>query len=96
MATYQLTNKAESDIENIYEYSILNFGLRIAQEYISGLHDCFELLADHQSWGSNYSFIASGLQRYEYRSHAIYYQPNEEGILIVRVLGGRQEPMLHL
>ncbi|MUG92091.1 type II toxin-antitoxin system RelE/ParE family toxin [Scytonema sp. UIC 10036] len=72
MATYQLTNKAERDIENIYEYSILNFGLRIAQEYVSGMHDCFALLAEYQSWGSNYSFIAPGLQRYEYRSHAIY------------------------
>jgi toxin ParE1/3/4 len=47
MVTYQLTNKAESEIESIYEYSILNFGLQIAQDYISGLNDCFELLAKH-------------------------------------------------
>jgi toxin ParE1/3/4 len=96
MATYKLTNKAESEIESIYEYSILNFGLQVAQDYICGLHDCFELLAEHQSWGSDYSFIASGLQRYEYRSHAIYYQSNEEGILIVRVLGGKQDPAFHM
>ncbi len=51
MATYQLTNKAESEIEGIYEYSILNFGLRVAQEYMSGLTHCFELLADNHSWG---------------------------------------------
>jgi toxin ParE1/3/4 len=96
MATYQLTNKAESEIERIYEYSILNFGLQVARDYISGLHDCFELLADHQSWGSDYSFIASGLMRYEYRSHSIYYQLNDEGILILRVLGGKQDPALYI
>ncbi len=68
----------------------------MAQDYISGLHDCFELLAEHQTWGSDYSFIFSGLKRYEYRSHAIYYQPNEEGILIVRVFGGKQDPAIHM
>ena len=96
MAAYELTNKAESEIEEIYEYSILNFGLTTAQDYLSGLHDCFELLADHQSWGSNYGFILTGLLRYEYRSHSIYYQSVEQGILIVRVLGDRQDPARHI
>ena len=96
MAVYQLTNKAESEIESIYEYSILNFGLRVAQDYISGLHHCFELLADNQSWGTDYGFIKSGLLRYECRSHSVYYQPTGNGILIVRVLGGKQNPALHI
>ena len=96
MAVYQLTNKAESEIESIYEYSILNFGLRVAQDYISGLHHCFELLTDNYSWGTDYGFIKSGLLRYEYRSHSVYYQSTEDGILIVRVLGSKQNPALHI
>ena len=54
MEKYQLTNKAENEIESIYEYSILNFGLNIAQEYVFGLHECFVTLADNQSWGNDY------------------------------------------
>jgi toxin ParE1/3/4 len=96
MAIYQLTNKAEIEIENIYEYSIINFGLQVAQGYLLGLHDCFDLLADHQSFGTDYGFIKSGLLRYEYRSHSIYYQPTEDGILIVRVLGAKQDPARHI
>jgi toxin ParE1/3/4 len=96
MANYQLTRKAEIEIERIYEYSILNFGLRVAQNYLSGLQDCLELLADHPSWGNDYSFIKPGLLRYEYRSHSLYYQETEEGILIVRVLGGKQDPARHI
>lgn len=92
MAIYELTNKAESEIESIYEYSISNFGLKVAQDYLLGLHACFQLLADHQSFGTDYSFIKPGLLRYEYRSHSIYYQLAEEGIVIVRVLGGKQDP----
>lgn len=96
MAAYQLTNQAESEIEGIYEYSILNFGLQVAQNYVSGLHDCFTLLANNQSWGSDYSFIIPGLLRYEYRSHSIYYLPIEDGILIARVLGNKQDPARHI
>ncbi len=96
MAIYQLTHKAEIEIENIYEYSIVNFGLQVAQAYLLGLHDCFDLLAHHQSFGTEYSFIQLGLLRYEYRSHSIYYQPTEDGILVVRILGAKQDPARHI
>jgi toxin ParE1/3/4 len=56
------------------------------------MHDCFALLAGNQSWGNDYGFIKLGLLRYKYRSHSIYYQPIEDGILIVRVLGAKQDP----
>jgi len=72
MAHYQLTNKAEAEIESIIEYSIHHFGLMVAQTYIHGLHECMILLAEHQSWGTDYDFITHGLRRYAYRSHAIY------------------------
>jgi len=96
MARYQLTNKAEREIDRIYEYSILNFGLNTAQEYFLGLHECFQTLAEHPSWGNDYGFILPTLQRYEYRSHSVYFQENAEGILIVRVLGNKQDPARHL
>jgi toxin ParE1/3/4 len=96
MAVYELTAKAESEIEGIYEYSITNFGFSVAQDYLMGLHACFQLLADHQSFGTDYSFIVLRLRRYEYRSHSIYYQTTEGGVLIVRVLGGKQDPARHI
>lgn len=95
MAKYRLTKRADLDIGEIYEYSILNFGLKIARNYISGLHEKCELLADNQSWGNNYDYIKKGLYRYEYRSHSIYYQLDEKGIIIVRILGNMQEAGVH-
>jgi len=74
MAKYQLSNEADVEVDTLYEYSILNFGLTTAQEYVSGLHEKFGALADHQSWGNDYGFIRPGLYRYEYRSHSIYYK----------------------
>lgn len=95
MGSYKLTQKAEEEIENIYEYSILNFGLSVAQDYVTGLHKCFGVLADNISWGNDYGNIEPGLWRYEYRSHSIYYQITEGGILIIKVLGNRQDPARH-
>lgn len=96
MRKYQLTNRAEDEIEHIYEYSILNFGLDVARDYLTGLYQCFDTLADSPSWGNDYGTIERGLLRYEYRSHSIYYQATEAGILVVRVLGNRQDPARHL
>jgi toxin ParE1/3/4 len=96
MGKYQLTNNADSKIDEIYEYSILNFGLDIAQDYILGLHERFQLLADNPTWGNDYGHIKNGLNRYEYVSHAIYYQQTDEGILIVEVLGSKQDPKRNL
>ena len=96
MAKYQLTNEADLKIDEIYEYSILNFGLEKAQEYIIGMHDKFELLANNPSWGNDYGAVRTGLCRYEYVSHAIYFQETDYGILIVQILGGAQDPAQHI
>jgi toxin ParE1/3/4 len=80
MATYELTVAAESEIEDIYDYSIANFGLSVARDYLMGLHVCCQLLAEHQSFGTDYSFIMPKLRRYEYRSHSIYGSPGLEVI----------------
>ncbi len=95
MANYQLTIKAQIDIEEIYEYSILNFGIKTARKYLLGLHEKFETLANNQSWGNDYDFISSNLFRFEYRSHSIYYQTLGNDILIIRVLGNMQDPARH-
>jgi plasmid stabilization system protein ParE len=34
MAVYELTRKAENEIERIYDYSIVNFGLIVAHDYL--------------------------------------------------------------
>lgn len=96
MENYQLTNKAESEIEAIYYYSIENFGLDTAQQYLQGLYERFSILGDNPSWGTDYKHVRDGLCRYEYRSHSIYYKETESGVLIVRILGAKQDPIKHL
>jgi len=95
MDSYQLSKSAQAELDGLYLYGILNYGLPQADAYYDGLTERFGLLVRYPSWGSNYSFISPNLQRYEYGAHSIYYQPSENGILIVRVLGNRQDPARH-
>jgi len=97
MAGYKLSAKATGDIEAIYEYSILNFGMATADDYIDELFARFDLLAGNPDWGNDYGHIAPSLRRYEHTSHSIYYtRLDAGGILIIRVLGARQDPGRHL
>ena len=44
MAYYKLSNEADAEIDKLYEYSILNFGLETAREYVSGLYEKLDVL----------------------------------------------------
>ena len=73
MASYQLTEDAEADVDGMYEYSILHFGLQQARDYVNGLHGCFGHLADSPRLGRDYSHVKANVRRFEYQSHSVYY-----------------------
>ncbi len=52
MAVYSLSSKAAADLDGIYEYTILHFGLEQARVYLLGLHERFEILAEHRRRGA--------------------------------------------
>ena len=47
MAVYKLSGKANADVDAIYEYTIVNFGIEQARAYLLGLGDCFKALAEN-------------------------------------------------
>ena len=90
------TEEADRDLIDIYLYGIENFGFQQAESYSENLSRKLETVAENPSFGSDYSFIRSGLRRYESVSHAIYYQPDSAGILVLRILHSRMDPARHL
>ena len=86
MVAYSLSSKAAADLDGIYEYTILTFGLPQARNYLLGLHECFQMLADNPLYGRSATELATNLRRLEYQSHVVFYVPREQGVLIVRVL----------
>ncbi len=96
MAAYSLSSKAAADLSQIYEYTILNFGLNRAREYLSGLHGRFETLAENPMHGRGAGELAPGLRRLEYQSHVVFYAPKGTGVRIVRVLHQSMDMKRHV
>ncbi len=96
MAVYRLSSRAVADLDGIYEYTILNFGLEQAQLYLSGLQDRFEALVKHPLQGRKAEELAPGLRRFEYQSHIVFYMPEGKDIWIVRVLHQSMDLEKHL
>ncbi len=96
MAVYSLSAKAAVDLSQIYEYTILNFGLKKAREYLTGLHERFGSLAENPMQGRSASELSPGLRRLEYESHVVFYLPKDKGIQIMRVLHQNMDMKSHL
>jgi len=96
MADYELTKLAQKELDGIYEYSILNFGMAKARSYVQGLHACFKTLADNPRMGRDYFHVKNDYRRHEYESHTVYYKITKAGVLVTRVLGSAQDPFKKL
>ncbi|TKB63370.1 MAG: type II toxin-antitoxin system RelE/ParE family toxin [Nitrospira sp.] len=96
MASYSLSSKAVADLEDIYEYTIIHFGLEQARVYLLGLHGRFQMLAEQPTQGRKADELAPGLRRVEYQSHVVFYIPKDHGVLIVRVLHQRMGVTRHV
>ena len=89
MGVYKLSNKAEFDLEVMYEFGISKFGLIQAQKYFFEMHETFELLGRNVNLGRDTSEYIDCLERFSFKSHTIFYFKSLDGIYIIRVLSQR-------
>ena len=86
MPAYSVGRHAESDLKSIARYTLKTWGIAQAARYLEEMEKCFQLLADQPGIGRKCDSIHPGLRRFEHRSHVVFYLPQEDGVLIVRVL----------
>ncbi|ULQ47711.1 type II toxin-antitoxin system RelE/ParE family toxin [Flagellatimonas centrodinii] len=89
MGRFRLTKAAEQDLEQIFDFGIDRFGLDQTMKYQVGLDQQLHALADQPLVYQAVDHIRPGYRRGVYRSHAIYYRVEGNGILIVRILGNQ-------
>lgn len=86
MADYRFSERAEEDYESIYVYGLLNFGLKQADAYATGMQRRFEQLASQPLLYPAIDHVRPGYRVSVYGSHAIYYRVDDGHVLIVRIL----------
>jgi toxin ParE1/3/4 len=91
MPSFRLAKKADLDLVEIYVYGTERFGQGQAEAYQAELTACFRSLAEHPLMGRQKITTRHRLRVFFHRSHLIAYQKSRAGIVIIRVLGGRQD-----
>jgi len=91
MPKYILSVKADKDQDDIAEYTLEKWGEKQALEYIVGLVACLEKIAKTPDIGRDASEFSLNLKRFNYKAHSIFYKTTDTGILIVRILGQKQD-----
>lgn len=83
---YKLSEFADSDLEDIYEYSFGEFGFMQAEDYLEGAHKLFKQLTFFPKEGILRKDIGENIRSIPYQSHIVFYLIYEKSILIIRIL----------
>jgi toxin ParE1/3/4 len=84
---YRLSEAADADLERLYEWGIDRHGERAADQYYDGLVERFARIADSPQLWQAVDHVRAGYRRSVYGAHSIYYRIEDNGVLIVRILG---------
>ncbi len=88
---YRTTRLADQDIIQLYGRGVADFGVAQTECYVEGLFTAFELLAETPHMARERTELTPPTRLHPYGAHMIAYVLQEDGILIVRVLHGRQD-----
>ena len=94
---YTRSKKSKDDIRHIVQKSLVDFGEQQTRNYMRGLEETFQMLANTPNMGTVLAFSPSKQYRYHrYTSHVIYYRQRKADIFIVRILHKQMLPELNL
>jgi len=96
MAEYYLSQKADDDLTSCFRYGVENFGLDRAVQYLHAMHDKFALLAENPNVGRDASELAPRMRSFRQGSHVVFYQSDNTGVLIARVLRKEMDFKQHI
>lgn len=87
MANAVLSERAVQDLRDIADYTLAQFGMGQALDYDVLIDRAIQMAANFPSIGMPYATQKGRLfHKYNAGRHAVFYQPDESGIFVVRVL----------
>lgn len=89
--TYKFSRKAAEDLEGVYVYGVVEFGLEQSERYYTGLIEALEFLAAYPQAAKARPELGPTTRGHPYRSHMIFYRPDGVDIFIQRIRHGRED-----
>lgn len=88
---YVLSEIADKDLENIFDFTNEKFGFDQAEKYLLEIDDVFQKLVQNPRFGKQRNEIKSGLYSFPKDNHIIFYRILDSHIRIVRILHGSRD-----
>ncbi|NOQ37222.1 MAG: type II toxin-antitoxin system RelE/ParE family toxin [Methylococcaceae bacterium] len=91
MLTLNLTEQAETDLNNIYKYSLNTWGQKQANNYLDETKKSFYLLLENPYLGKARHELKQGYRLLPLKKHIIFYSVCNEQLNILRILHARMD-----
>lgn len=95
IVSYELSPEAEQDLNDIFDYTEMEFGLDQAVQYLKDLERCFIQLCNNPSIGRERTEIREALYSFVSQSHVVFYRILNDRLRVVRVLHGSRDLPRH-
>ena len=89
MARVTQTRTSLRDLDNIWDY-IAKDSPEKASQFIRELREKMEILSDQPHMGRSRAELSPGLRSFPFGNYIVFYRVADDGIIISRVLHGRQ------
>ena len=91
-----ISPKAKSDLSDIWEYTLAEWGIDQAEKYVRELWAAIQEKGCDLSTSTDVSDVRKGYRKIRSGSHIIFFKQTHEGIDVIRILHQRMDFELHL
>lgn len=95
MRRYTLSPRAQSDLEEIWDYTAARWSVDQAEIYVCQIKAAVEAAADPRR-GRACDEVRAGYRKYPAGTHVLFYRTMANGVDIVRILHQRMDFERHL
>ena len=97
MGSYRLSRRAESDLEEIWDYTETTWSANQAETYLDGLFSCFQSITDGKAKAKPIEAVRKGYYKTLCVKHNIFFRKgSDHNTEIIRVLHVSMDIELHL
>ncbi|KQR91956.1 hypothetical protein ASG01_13220 [Chryseobacterium sp. Leaf180] len=92
---YILSEAADHDLEDIFDFTEENFGFAQAEKYLLEIEERIQQLCIHPELGKRREEIKENLYSFPKDNHVIFYRIFADHLRIVRILHGSKDLPVH-
>ena len=96
MAEYRLSPAAANDLDGIFRYTLQQWGLEQAIRYTQAMEKVCSELAETPTRAPECSHIRPGYRRGVADRHFVYFQVEDYGIAVIRILHQQMDAPRHI